>query len=230
MKTRSLVVLVIGILLMVSLTAEENYSQLEEKVDSLETKLEEVYDSQIRNNPYANGETLDWGKGFFGSMKTGTDYTMNLELGYMFKLKKKPLEFLSSRYVDNRQSYRIGFSAGVQWFENEIVHNNKSGFYKSSGCGVYGKLNFGSPILLNFISFSWHLKAMYADPEEDSDHGIKDARMVYGFGNDLEFWLTKNSCVTVGFTDETDNLFCDDDKESIYPHKIRFAFGFKSFF
>ncbi len=80
------------------------------------------------------------------------------------------------------------------------------------------------------MSFSGHLKAMYTIPGEDKSHNIEDARMVYGFGNDVEFWLTKNSCVTVGYTEESDSVFEENENDRIYPSKIRFVFGFKSHF
>ena len=229
MKTRNLVVLLIGIMLVSGLVAEENYTQMQERIDQLEAKLEKINVEEINNNPYTSGETFNWGTGWFGSAKTGTDYSMNFELGYMLKIKK-PFASLTREYVGNRNDYRIGFSAGAQYFENAVVYQNDTNFYKSSGCGIYGKLNFGSPVLLNFVSFSWHLKAMYTDPDKNNDHNITEARMVYGYGNDVEFWLTQNSCVTLGFTDERDTFFDEHKDDSIYPSKIRFVFGFKTFF
>ncbi|MBC8479734.1 MAG: hypothetical protein H8D46_04660 [FCB group bacterium] len=115
-------------------------------------------------------------------------------------------------------------------FENEIVYHDDSTFHKSSGCGAFGKINFGSPILFNLVSFSWHVKAMYIEPESDSTHDITDGRMVFGYGNDIEFWLTKNSCATIGFTDERDTFSDDDLSDSLYPSKVRFVFGFKTYF
>jgi hypothetical protein len=230
MKTRNLVVLLIGIMLISVLVADDSYSQLQERIDLLEAKLENIEVEQIRSNPYANGETSDWGTGFFMNSKTGAVNSWNLELGHMFKVKGNAFGLLSKDYISKRNSYRLGFSAGAQWFDKEIVYNNNSTFYNSSGYGFYGKFITGSPILLNFMSFSGHLKAMYTIPGEDKSHNIEDARMVYGFGNDVEFWLTKNSCVTVGYTEESDSVFEENENDRIYPSKIRFVFGFKSHF
>ena len=230
MKKGNLVVLIIGILLVSTLAAEESSTNLQERIELLETKLEKIETEQIRSNPYANGETEDWGTGFFTTTKTGAVNSWNLELGYMFKVKGNAFGLLSKDYISKRNSYRLGFSAGAQWFDKEMVYNNNSNFYNSAGYGFYGKFNVGSPILLNFMSFSGHLKAMYTIPEKDSAHNIEDSRMVYGFGNDVEFWLTKNSCVTVGYTEESDSVFEENENDRIYPSRIRFVFGFKSHF
>ncbi len=109
MKTRNLVVLLIGIMLVSGLVAEENYTQLQERIDLLEAKLETI-NVEKNNNPYSSGEAFNWGTGWFGSAKTGTDYSMNFELGYMLKIKK-PFASLTREYVGNRNDYRIGFSA-----------------------------------------------------------------------------------------------------------------------
>ena len=230
MKTKSTLIVILSIILLSNLNAQDNYKELQQKIDSLETRLEKIYNKQADNNPNAAVDTLNWGTGFFVGGKTGSHYTMNLEIGYMFGLSKKPLASLSSDYIGKRKGYRLGISAGIQFFDDEPVFKNDVTFYKSSGYGVYGKFNYGSPILLNFISFSGHIKAMYTKPEFDNDHHITDGRMVYGFGNDIEFWLTENECVTIGYTDEGDSVFGENKNDQIFPSKIRFVFGLKMFF
>jgi len=230
MKTGRLVVLIIGIMLISTLTADESYAQLQEKIDLLEAKLEKINTEQIDNNPYANGITRNWGAGFLMSSKIGSANSLDLELGYMFKIKGGLFNLLFGDYIGQRNSGRMGISAGVQWFDKEIVYKNNSTFYKSSGYGFFGKFNVESPILLNLISFSGHIKAMYITPEKDADHNIEDSRMVFGFGNDLGFWLSKNSCVTIGYTEEGEWDFDDNKNDRIYPEKIRFVFGVKTYF
>jgi hypothetical protein len=230
MKTKSTIIILFCILLLSNLYAQDNYTKLLQKIDSLEIRLEKFCTEQVGNNPYSTGDALNWGTGFFAGAKTGSFYTMNLEIGYMFRLKKSPLAFFSRDYIGKRKDYRFGISAGVQMFENELVFKNAATIYTSSGYGVFGKFNFGSPVLLNFISFSWHLKAMYTVPTTDKSHNITEARMVYGYGNDIEFWLTENACASLGFTDERDSLFGENKNDRIYPSKIRFVLGFKTFF
>jgi len=220
----TILLLFFSLLLFSNLMADE-HENIYQKIDSLEILLESIYEVQINVNPYITEEASDWGTGLFGGSKTGTNYTFNIEMGYMFRLNKRPWAKSSSTYIGKRKDYRVGISGGFQMFSNETVFMNNTTFYKSNGFGGYGKLNFGSPILLNFVSFSWHLKAMYTLPENDSKHNITNARMVLGYGNDIEFWLTENACASLGFTDERD---FDDD--SIYPSKLRFVLGFKTFF
>ena len=70
---------------------------------------------------------------------------------------------------------------------------------------------------------------MYAIPT-DNDRNITDEKMVFGYGNDIEFWIWENACVSVGYTDEQDIAFGENKDNPIYPSKIRFVFGFKTFF
>ena len=228
MKIKSTLVVLFSILLLSNLYAQDNYKKLQQKVDSLETKLEEIYLKQITNNPYATGKTFDWGSGFFIGTKMGTHYTMNIEIGYIYKLRKNPFAFFSDDYIGKRKDYRLGISAGMQMFENELLLRDNLTAYQSSGYGAYMKLNFGSPVLLNFISFSGHIKAMYTSPDKNPYN--TDNRMVLGYGNDIEFWLTDNECISIGYTDESDAYSGKKKKNQILPLKVRFVFGFKMFF
>ncbi|NQT27783.1 hypothetical protein HQ585_20670 [candidate division KSB1 bacterium] len=230
MKTKSTIIFLFSIVWLSNLYAEDNYEMLQQKIDSLETRLDKIYTEQVDNNSDAPGDALNWGSGLFLGAKTGTHYTLNFEIGYMFRTSKKPWASLTRDYIGKRKDYRFGISTGVQMFNDETVFKDDLTFYKSSGYGVYGKIAFGSPVLLNFISFSWHLKAMYTIPAKNNDHNITDERMVYGYGNDIEFWLTENECVTLGYTDEKDSFFGENNDDPIYPSRIRFVFGFKTFF
>jgi hypothetical protein len=192
MKTKSTIILLFSIILLSNLYAQDIYKKLQQKIDSLETRLEKICIEQVDNNPCATGDTLNWGTGFFGGAKAGTNYTFNFEIGYMFRISKNPLASLSRDYIGKRKDYRFGLSAGMQMFIDEPVFKNDLTFYKSTGYGPYFKFNFGSPVLLNFLSFFWHLKAMYTIPTTNNDHNITGERMVYGYGNDIEFWLSEN--------------------------------------
>ena len=226
MKTKSIATLLFSIILLTNVFAQDNYTKLQQKVDSLEIQLKKVCDS----HPYAMGDTLNWANGLFIGGKAGTNYSMNLEVGYMFKTGSNPGMSLGDDYIGKRKDYRWGFSAGMQYFSNEPVFKSDVTFYKSTGYGTYGKFNFGSPVLLNFISFSCHLKAMYTVPTKDNDHKIRDNRMVYGYGYDIDFWVTETECATLGYTDESDSFFGGHEDDPIYPSKIRFVFGLKMFF
>lgn len=226
MKSKSIITFLLSILFLSNLYAQDNYTKLLQKIDSLEIRLEKIYE----NHPYATSDTVNWGTGLFGGGKTGTNYSMNLEIGYMFSTNKNPKVSLSGDYIGKRKDYRYGFSTGLQYFSNEPVFKNDVTFYRSTGYGAFGKFNFASPVLLNFISFSCHLKAMYTIPAKNNDHKIRDNRMVYGYGYDIEFWITENECATLGYTDESDSFLGGHKDDPIYPSKIRFVFGIKHFF
>ena len=119
--------------------AQDNYTKLQQKVDSLEIQLKKVCDS----HPYGMGDTLNWGNGLFVGAKAGTNYSMNLEIGYMFKTGKNPGMSLNDDYIGKRKDYRWGFSVGAQYFSNEPVFKSDVTFYRSTGYGPYAKFNFG---------------------------------------------------------------------------------------
>jgi hypothetical protein len=227
MKTKSTITMLFALFLASGSFAGDNLNKMQQRIDSLEVRLDQI-SVAYQNNPYSRGITEDWGAGLFCSSKTGTDYSMNFELGYIFKIGK-PFTSSSREYLGNRTDYRLGFSIGAQMFDDEVIFSDNSTFYKCNGYGGFGKFNFGSPILLNFISFSGHLKAMYTKPESGNERNITNARTVVGYGFDMEYWYKENLCVSLGYTDEGDS-YLDDKKDSIYPSKIRFVFGMKTFF
>ncbi len=229
MKVKCILTLLFSIIVISSSYAANGYGTQWEVEGSYDNRSDEVSGEQDEYS-FSTSDAGEWGSGWFAGMKAGAVYTMNLELGYMYELKRNPMGGMSREYLGHKKNYRFGISVGAHMFENEIVFAGNSTIYESSGYGLYGKLNFGSPVLLNFLSFAWHLKAMYTIPEDGSDHGITDARMVYGYGNDIEFWLTENACISLGFTDERDSLFGENKDDRIYPSRIRFVFGFRTFF
>lgn len=102
--------------------------------------------------------------------------------------------------------------------------------FNSDGSGFYGKINFGSPVLANFVSFSWHIKGMYAKPKSGNSRNLTAPRTVFGYGTDIEFWLTENTSASIGFTDEAEVLINVNEKDMIYPARFRIVFGVKTFF
>ena len=70
MKTKITIILFLSILLLSNLYAQDNYKKLQQKIDSLETKLEKIYIDQVENNPYTINDILNWGTGFFVGGKT----------------------------------------------------------------------------------------------------------------------------------------------------------------
>lgn len=205
----------------------QSLSDLQRDLDSLKLKLKE---HELFNEMHARGRKLDWGSGFFMAGKTGAENSTNIELGYLWKTGSNPSVALSENYIGERSDYRYGFSIGAQYFKNDLVFKKDNEFYKSTAYSAFGKFHFASPVLLNFISFSCHLKAMYVDPTDNNKHKIRTGRMAYGFGYDVDFWLTETECASIGFTSESDTFINEHKDDSIYPSKIRFVFGYKMFF
>lgn len=182
-----------------------------------------------KNSSLNVSKPLNLGNGFYFANKMGTHYMMNGEVGYLWKTSSEPDLDLGDDYIGNRSDYRYGVSLGFQYFKNEPLRLNNQEF-QSKAYAPYVKFKFGSPVLLNFMSVSSHLKVLYAMPAENSKHGIKDENFAIGFGYDLEFWITENKAITIGYNDESDRMFAKNKKHSFYPEKVRFTFGFKSFF
>ncbi|RMG78115.1 MAG: hypothetical protein D6707_10380, partial [Bacteroidetes bacterium] len=223
------VLLILGLMISSKAFAQErDVLKLQYTIDSLESRMRELETRQSDHFSIMS-KSLEMGKGFFFTGKSGSDYIFTLETGYFWSGNDDDLKE-NEMYLGRRSDFRYGLSAGVQYFQDIPVNKNDHIFYQSTGYGVFGKINLGTPVMMNFVSLSFHLKPMYLIPAKNNDHGITKNRMALGYGYDLEFWLTQNKCATIGFTDETDDLSWDKRDDSIYPSKIRLMFGFKTFF
>lgn len=233
MKTRITTVLatfVLSQIVVSNVFANDQNLILQQRIDSLETRLDSICLEQNEHIKLETEGSYSMGTGLFTSAKTGTYNYADLELGYMFITGNAPKVSLEEAYIGQRNDYRYGFSAGLQMYSDETVFMNDSTFYNSSGYGAFGKFNFASPVLMNYISFSCHLKTMYLLPSKDNDHNITENRMGWGYGYDVDFWITKRECATIGYSYETDTAFGQHKDDPIYPAKVRFAFGLKKFF
>ncbi len=181
-----------------------------------------------------NVESKRVGTGPFLGLKQGSSHTVNMELGYLFQFQKHQKTGRNGKasraYIGQNNAYRLGFSMGLQGFQDEPVVQADDTVFHSAGYGYYGKLLFSSPVLLNFIAISGHIKVLYLFPAEMHSRDIANARMAFGIGQDVEFWVTDDSCATLGFTDEGDSHALNDRSDAIFPSKVRFTFGFKKFF
>jgi hypothetical protein len=206
-------------------TQENSMENLKTRMDSLEARLETVYIEQVDSNPYATGETLDWGKGWnFSALVGGPAYFWDLDIGYNFMIKKT--NFLSSKqFIANPKGFRLGLSLGMQSFYQETINKpDDYHTYLATGYGLQGKFLYFSPVLLNFISFATYFKLAYLLPGPN-DLDIKDNRISYGLGGNIEFWQTSKMCVFTGF------LVQSDFKEvPLYPLKFRVNFGARVYF
>jgi len=199
--------------------------KLKTRMDSLEAKLETIYIEQVDSNPYATGQTLDWGKGWnFSALVGGPAYFWDLDIGYNFMIRKT--NFLTSKqFIANPKGFRLGLSLGMQSFYQETIYKpDDYHTYLANGYGLQGKVLYFSPVLLNFISFATYFKLAYLLPGPN-DLDIEDNRLSCGLGGNIEFWQTSKMCVFTGF------LIQSDFKEvPLYPLKIRMSFGTRVYF
>lgn len=170
---------------------------------------------------------LNLGTGLFVNTVSGMTYNFTVELGHLWKTGDKPAIRFPTPFIGNRKDFRYGLSLGAQYYLKELVTKNES-FYEASGYGIFSKLIVGTPVLLNFLSINSYLKFTYAIPLNMKKYEITSARMIYGYGFDIEFWFTEANNVTIGITSESDTFF-NQIENSIYPSRIRFLFGFKTF-
>jgi hypothetical protein len=227
MKTVNIIVAIfIYAAICLSVDAQDNSTErIKARMDSLEAKLETIFIEQVDSNPYATGETLDWGKGWnFSALVGGPAYFWDLDIGYNFMINKT--NFLTSKkFIANPKGFRLGVSLGLQSFYRETINMPDDYYtYLANGYGLQGKVLYFSPVLLNFISFATYFKLAYLLPGPN-DLDIEDNRMSYGLGGNIEFWQTSKMNVFIGF------LVQSDFKEvPLYPLKMRMNFGTRIYF
>jgi hypothetical protein len=61
----------------------------------------------------------------------------------------------------------------------------------------YGKVAYGTPVLLNLLSFNSYFKTIFYDQASRNDNPDFTSSG-FGIGGEFEFWLSKRSCVTLG--------------------------------
>ncbi len=201
------------------------------RMDSLETRMEHMNIELAQSNPFATGRTLNWGSGWHFSAQLTTRHNVGVEFAYMHQFRNwhAPWE---PEYIDRTSGYRIGVAFGYSDFMNEAEMVDDNGEeYMSSGLIPYLKFIYGSPVLLNFISTSGYFKAMMVMPF-NSDENIEeeDAQWGLGFGMEVEFWISENKNIFLGFSLEGCAIDFTDDENILLPFEYRPRAGARIFF
>ncbi|MFX0140263.1 MAG: hypothetical protein ACFFDN_41870 [Candidatus Hodarchaeota archaeon] len=176
---------------------QENKSinELKERIDLLETKLEKLKIEMQEINPLITDVTKNWGKGFYlGSRIDNYPTTYSAEVGYNFNLQKKKMPWI------NRLGLVIGFMANQQKIEKE-----KKSIYIFPFHAFYTKLTLSTPIYINFIGLSLSQKFIY-------DYSSGD-KWYLGGGIDINFWIHRRTCITLGFFGEP-RIFQNDNNDA----------------
>ena len=213
---------------------EQALRERRELEERLEARLERIYIETVDNSPYATGETLDWGSGPFFGMNLYAPNLYEFEVGYKFNLRKQSLPWQRS-YVGKRREMKWGVALGVMHYYDEPVYDpDPATLHESSAFGPYMKLVYGSPVLLNFISTTSHLKVMYLSRLDIAGEGFADHDWGMGIGGNLNFWLYENMCLNLGLSTEgTFKGLSDEDEEGdrhLLSWKIRPMGGITIFF
>ncbi len=210
-------------------------AELRARLDSLEVKIEKIIMENVDANPYATGETLGWGTGWTTSVLTAAANQWTIEVGYMFGFPgwTPPWE---QKYIDSRRAYRLGVSAGFEYFRREgLLHKDNGDPYYAHGQALALKLTWGTPVLLNFISGTAFLRGLWILPDYDAaDKGRDESIGGAGMGSTIEFWIARDKCLTVGFKleGEWEDFIHDHNevKDEVLPYEFRPEMGVRVFF
>lgn len=239
MKRIFIMMVVIVMTLSVSMFAEEvkvegSTIKLENKIDQLETELEKLRIEISENNPLTTGKPKDWGKGFFFQFLGAGINDSSLDFGYSVILKNwKP--WFPAEYLKDKKGYRISYVLGLHTYEDIVfdMDKNKKDYYESDWLSTSFSVKFGTPILMNFISFNSGLTLQYMYSLEEKDKNILQDQIGIGGSSEMEIWVSPKWAFTMGYKtnmpfeiDDTDS----DDKHPISNISFTPTFGFKKFF
>ena len=227
------IIMIIALIMMLGHAKAEEVSaeELQRKIDKLETELEKLRIEVSESNPLQNGEPRNWGKGwFFQAFSSGDDNT-SIDIGYSKVLDHwKP--FWQAEYLEGRTGYRIAVSLGAQFVNDVVIDAKNSDIYESEWVAGNLTTSFGTPVMLNFISFCSDIKLMYIHSLEDDDKNIIKDQMGICFGAQGEIWLSSKSAFVIGYRNESPDIGAttDNDRRDIISDKFYPTFGFKKYF
>jgi hypothetical protein len=156
-----------------SLTLEQRVSRLEKKVDSLQVAFAKNAIKKDEDNPFTSGKFINWGRGI--TVQLHVNKSSGLEAGYTFVTKKH---------------IRMGLLCGTEITRNDTTVPNAA---------FYGKVSMGTPVLLNFLSFTTYFKTLVY-PAGANFHANKPVHTRGGgaAGVDIEFWISSHISILAG--------------------------------
>lgn len=142
------------------------------RIDSLEARIENLQIQIVESDPFKSAKYLHWGKGLMFTVNK-SEKRISTDAGYIFLTPKL---------------FRMGISAG---FDGQFGVASSLPEYS-----FYGKVTYGTPVLINFISINCYTRALFypkpALTEENQTTGGLSA------GAEIEFWFTQSWCYTFG--------------------------------
>jgi hypothetical protein len=142
------------------------------RIDSLEARLENMQIQLVETNPFKSGKYLRWGKGPMIAIAK-SEQRISFDAGYTFLTPN---------------AFRMGMALG---FDGELGVECELPHY-----GFYGKMTYGTPVFVNFISLNTNARVLFYPDGALSNN--RQTTGAIGAGAELEFWLTPACCYTIG--------------------------------
>jgi hypothetical protein len=155
-----------------STTCCEIVTALSLRLDSLEAQLEHLQIQVVESDPFKSAKYLKWGNGLTFTISK-SEPRIATDIGYTFVTSK---------------SFRLGAAIG---FDGELGAAVNLPAY-----GFYGKVTYGTPIFINFISINSYFRTLYY-PEKAITDGMQSSGGI-GAGAEFEFWFMPSWCYTFG--------------------------------
>jgi hypothetical protein len=209
--------------------------ELSQRLDSLEVKVEQIVRENVDNSPFATGETLDWGRGWFFGTSIASPNREGLEIGYMygFHTWRPPW---AHAWIGKRPGYRMGLSAGLETLQGSgLLHKDNGDLYYVSSVAPFIKVSYGSPVLLNFVSATGFVQPMCLIPDlARGDSRSDKPRAGLSIGAEMEFWIARDKCISLGYSQDAQlDQFSELRKwnqDTLLPYESHSRAGVKVFF
>lgn len=202
-----------------------NIDSLLNKIESIENDLKKIKNSSKRNRLLDRGATINWGKGFNLGFNLYQPCNPSFNIGYNFSRQDE-----SSKYeLTDSKNMLLGLSFKGKIFAMSSLFVNDIDDQMAYSIGA--NMNISSPVLLNFISISAYIGPFIQWGEKDEyTEGITEVEIGLEFGNDINFWLTKATSISIGYMLDPTLGNIKGKRDLMNSTEMKFAYGFKHYF
>jgi hypothetical protein len=153
-------------------TCCEIVTALSLRLDSLEAQLEHLQIQVVESDPFKSAKYLKWGNGLTFTISKSVQ-RITTDIGYTLLTPK---------------AFRMGIAMG---YDGEFGTNSNLPVHS-----FYGKVTYGSPIFINFISINSYFRTLYYPKKSFTDDMQTSGGI--GAGAEFEFWFMPSWCYTFG--------------------------------
>ena len=159
------------------------------------------------------------GHGWSVSFKYIENRTSAYEIKYNFTMPKFKIfndskSGIAMRLIKWQQNIKPNIAIGYQNIRDEFIILSNSSVNKFSGNGIYTTIGSRIPILKNIIYYSTLMQIMYINPDNNNYQN----NLILSFGGYVDFWLNKKSYFSIGYLNDSRDLFKND---KFYPLRLR---------